>query len=127
MASRWFPPLGILGIGRVEIAGRFFPNGAQSTGTLMAIKGKGFTAKYTATTGIFLLTFEDKFVDFMGFYGTPQNAATEDWTVLGSTYDASASTILVHTRRAGSLDVMSAGANNSISFRCLFSNSSVNY
>lgn len=124
MANRQMEKIWGLGKGYVVVAGSFAPNTA---GTINAAsnKGKGFSVAYGGGTGLFTLTFTDKYSDLISITVTSQLASAAASHMNAGTYDASARTIVLRNYTAGSLANIAADANNRVNFIAVFRNSSV--
>lgn len=130
MASRRFDIMRVLGIGRVTIHGRFFP---QGTGVVVNAnnKGVGFSVVRLVggNPGRYQVSFTDKYVDLVSFTAGVQDSTIGNWDVLFGPYDPTPAnpTILIATRHNGSLEDLVADPNSSVCFSAVFRNSSVNF
>ena len=118
-------PIRALGKRFVIVAGSFAPNG-DSAIAATSNKGKGFTVAYTST-GLYTITFTDKWTDLVSFTVTKQVATGDDTFLQAGTYDASARTITIRNwdvSQPGVLDI-AANANNRVHFCAIFRNTSI--
>ena len=123
MASRIWTTLQTLGKRRHLIEGSFAPNGSSAL-VAADVKGKGFSVAYIST-GLYRVTFEDKYVGLESFtLGLMLNAADDKMLQFGP-YDPSAKTLDIRSYdiSGGALADIAANANNRISFQVIFNDS----
>lgn len=123
MAARNLSPVRTLVRELVPIAGSFAPNGSSAV-SASSRKGLGWSVVRTST-GLFTVTFTDKWNDLVSAEASLQLASADDKFIQVGTYSASAKTLQIRVwdvSSAGVADV-AADANDRISFVCWFRNS----
>lgn len=123
MAARNLAPVRALVRELVPITGSFAPNGSSAVDAT-SNKGLGWTVVRTST-GLFTITFADKWSDLVSFTTGLQLATGDDKFLQTGAYDASARTITIRVWdvSGGAVADISANANNRISFTAWFRNS----
>lgn len=109
----------------VCIAGSFAPNGSSAV-SAASRKGRGFTVARTST-GLFTVTFTDKFAALLSATASLQQATAGDQTILVGTWTASTKALIltVWDISAAAVADVAADANNRINFVAWFQNSSL--
>lgn len=120
MGSRNTAPVAAINRGVVVIAGSFAPNGSSAVAA-SSVKGRGFTVA-RSNTGLFVVTFTDKWKELLSATGGIQLASAGDQVLQFGDYDASASTIEIRVwdiSGPGVADI-AADTNNRINFCFVF-------
>ena len=117
-------PIRALGKRYVIVAGSFAPNTAGTIDNT-SNKGKGFTVAYGGSTGLFTVTFTDKYADLISITVSSQLATAADSCMNAGTYNASARTLVLRNYTGGSLANIAADANNRVNFIAVFRNTSI--
>lgn len=127
MASRSFFEIESPNLKEVIISGRFFPNGTELAGTVVPSKGKGFRVTHTGVAGRYTVTLDDRYNDLIGHDVSIQVSALQAWAAQFGDYVTTGTlpTIEVRTRNAGTLEDLTANANNSVGFSLTLKNTSV--
>lgn len=127
MASRRFDDVQVIGLKRVGVTGRFFPQGTNPV-VNTTNKGKGYTITRTGA-GLYLITLADKYNDLIHFGASVQATTATSWTAAFGVYTnpstTAPATIELFTRQGGGLLDVPAGADNSVAFWLTFQNTSV--
>lgn len=122
MANRMFQRnIGTLTTNAVIIAGSFAPAGSNAPTT---VEGVGFSVAYTST-GLFTVTFADRYPGLIAAVATLQLATAGDQKVEIGSYSEANKTLQIRVWDIGDAAVadVSADANNRINFICFFRNS----
>ena len=116
--------LGIVGLNKIEISARFFPNGSSAIDNTKNI-GKGWTVAWTST-GLYTITLANHYVQIDCALATLNLAAAGAQFINGAGVSASANTITIRVVNAsGSVSDVSANANNYINWTAILSTSSM--
>lgn len=118
MASRVWSDVKTLGRRRILIQGSFAPD---STDPPTDQLGLGWSVEYVST-GLFLVTFEDKYVNLESVTTGLQLATADNRSLQVGTYDPDARTLEIRSvDEDGTVQDIAADANNRIHFQCVFS------
>jgi hypothetical protein len=118
-------PIRALGKRYVIVAGSFAPNGSSAI-SAASNKGKGFTVAWTST-GLYTITFTDKWTDLVSFTASLQLTTAADDFIQVGVYNATNRTITVRTWDVSdnALANIAADAGNRINFCAIFRNTSI--
>ena len=109
------------------VVGSFAPDGANAPTALL---GAGFSVVWTST-GLFTVTFQEKYFSLMSATATLQLATADDKFIQVGTYTAPTSTtaatlvLSVWDVSGAALTDVAANANNRVNFSVVFSDTSV--
>lgn len=122
MASRIFRKIMGINQGEVRVSGSFAPNGSSAI-SAASNTGKGWTVAYIST-GLYRITFADKYPFLISGMAVLQLATGDDKYVQLGTYTASSKTLDIRVWDASGAAVadVAANANNRINFDCVFGN-----
>lgn len=122
MASRIMRKIMGLNHGEVRVSGSFAPNGSSAI-SAASNKGRGWTVAYIST-GLYRITFADKYVTLISAVVTLQQATGGDQFLQLGTYTASSRTLDVRNWDVSGAAVadIAADVNNRINFDCVFGN-----
>jgi hypothetical protein len=126
MANRNFNDVQTLPKGVKVLAGSFAPNGSSAVSSA-SVKGLGFTVARTGT-GVFTLTLQDAYVDYLGGSLTlALNAADDKYLQFGAIDVVTAKTVVINVWdiSGAALTDVAANANNRIHFVLWLKNSTV--
>lgn len=123
MASRIFTELGTLGKRRYLIEGSFGPNG---DGAPINKRGQGFSVA-RVSTGLFRITFEDRYVTLESVTATLQLAAGADQVMQVGAFVPANKTLDLRIWDFSDADVadVAADENNRVHFQVVFNDSTV--
>lgn len=123
MANRYFnDKANVIGGGRVCIMGSFAPNGASAVDPTQT-KGRGFTVARTGA-GVFTISFDDIFVDFLAFDASVQLSAIADLKAQFGAFTVGTattkSTLVLNILAVAVATDIAANAQNRVHFRAWF-------
>lgn len=124
MAARNLAPVRALNRELVPIVGSFAPNGSSAVAAT-SNKGKGWSVAWTST-GLFTITFTDKWADLVSVTATLQLATAAARSVQIGTWTPASKTLQIRVvDGSGVVQDVSANANNRINFVAMFTNSAL--
>lgn len=121
MAARNYATPRVLTREAVGIMGSFAPNGSSAISSTTS-QGLGWTVAYTST-GLYSVTFSDKFAAFLAATATIQMATAADVVAQIGTWTASTKVLQIRSLAAAVVTDIAADANNRIHFVAWFRNS----
>ncbi|MDE2104967.1 MAG: hypothetical protein KGL39_47455 [Patescibacteria group bacterium] len=118
MAERNFDFAETLGRKKRFISGSFAT--LSGNGTILNVKGLGFTVATKAATGTYVVTFTDGYPSLQCALVSLQQPAAADNAVIASSYDSSARTLTIITQNSSGAVDPADNAASRVNFLCVF-------